>query len=871
MRAERLRVAILILAVVACAFFAWHFAMRGKWIESAIVFASPALVWLALARPVLFPYALFALLVPFDNLLGIGSSGTVTRLLGLASGACFLFAIVRTRRVIAPGATIAWIAAMLLYGAITLVWSIDPATGNLDWRTLFELGALYTIASLVPIQARDLRAIVAAVMLGGIIAGLYGIYTFHGEHAALLSAGATGRLWFSIGGHRLDVNLFADSLILPVALAMWAWLNARWGAYKLAVSAGLIVMLYAISLTASRESFLAIGAVVAVFGWRSRWGARVVPVLAGLALFGLLSPTVRQRFSDAISTGGAGRSAIWHVGLKAFEQHPVLGWGFGSFADAYNRAYLQVFQHYGAGWTRASHNLFVHYGVEGGICAIVLVLTVWISQWRQARDLRAISSLADLSTALCAALAGLFIAAMFIDLFATKTLWLAFALVAQARSAAIVAQGGERDVPTLSRARGPAAAAAAAALLIAIALPMTVRADAVPAHVRTYLYYTAANTNTEIPARFMARYATFIETAGGHAGRVRAFRAAGGRYALSYADPTFIPYCEPPFAPPAGRCAGPIGNDPALAESAWLHTADGVRLHRADAYTGEYQEILDPLAPEVARAVRRYTQTLSGAGVNAAFFDETGSELDGDFPSFGGQAAEIPTRNAWFLGERAIVAASSLPVILNGSGPDWGPAYGGAILKLPNVLGVNFEGCFSNRAIGLMNVRHDYWGRMERALLADQRLRKYVVCMMSGPFDPAQRVYALASWWLTYDPRWSVAAPVTRAADGYAIYPEYDIVPTEPDRSARSTVARFETGGVYVRMFARCYDRGISIGACAAVVNPDLVTHAIPRALRGFTRALALDNRSVYTGGSVRWQPRSSDTIGPTSGEILRR
>ena|GEM_PF-387182 len=869
MPAERVRIVILILAGVACSCFVWRFAMHGKWIESAIVFLGPALVWLALARPVLFPYALFALLVPFDNLLGIGSSGTVTRLLGLASGACFLFTIVRTRRIIAPGATIGWIAAMLLYGAITLVWSIDPTTGNLDWRTLFELGALYTIASLVPIRGRDLRVIVAAIIFGGVLAGLYGIYTFHGERAALLSADVTGRLWFSFGGHRMDVNLFADSLILPVALSMWAWLNARWGAYKLAVSGGLIVMLYAISLTASRESFLAIGAVVAVFGWRSRWGARVVPVLVGLALFGLLSPTVRERFSDAISTGGAGRSAIWHAGLKAFELHPVFGWGFGSFADAYNRVYLQVFQHYDAGWTRASHNLFVHYGVEGGICAIGLVLTVWISQWRQARDLRAISSLADLSNALCAALAGLFIAAMFIDLFATKTLWLAFALVAQARSAAIAAQQGETDIPTLPRARWPAAATAA--LLVAIALPMVTRADAIPAHVRTYLYYTAANTNTALPARFMAQYATFIETAGGHPGRVRAFRAAGGRYALSYADPTFVPYCEPAFAPPAGRCAGPIGNDPALTESAWLHTVDGVRLHRPDAYTGEYQEILNPLSPEVARAVHRYTKRLSEAGVNAAFFDETGSELDGDFISFGGQAAEIPTRNAWFLGERAIVSASSLPVILNGSGPDWGPAYGGAILTLPNVLGVNFEGCFSNGAIGLMNVRHGYWGRMESALLADARLRKYVVCMMSGPFDPAQRVYTLASWWLTYDARWSVAAPVTRAADGYAVYPEYDIVPMDPDRSAHTTVAQFQTGGVYVRTFARCYDRGAPIGACAAVVNPDLVPHAMPHSLRTFMRAMSLENRSVYTGGAVRWQPRSSNTIGPTSGEILRR
>ncbi|MHB8146155.1 MAG: O-antigen ligase family protein [Vulcanimicrobiaceae bacterium] len=871
MLAERVRVAMVMLTAVLCSCLAWRFGLHGNWVASAIAFLGPVLFWLAFERPVLFPYALFALLVPFDNLLGIGRSGTVTRLLGLASGVCFLLTIVRTRRVIAPGPTVFWIATMLLYGAITLVWTIAPTTGTLDWRTLFELAALYAIASLVPLQGRDLRVILTAIVIGGVIAGIYGIYTFHGEHAALLSADPIGRLRFAFGKRHLDVNLFADSLILPIALSMWAWLNARRGVFKFALSIGLIIMLYAISLTASRESFLAIGATVAVFGWRSRWRARVFPVLFGLVLFGFLSPTVRQRFSEAISTGGAGRSAIWHVGLKAFERHPVFGWGFGSFAEAYNRAYLQVFQHYDAGWTRASHNLFVHYGVEGGICAIILVLAVWTSQWAQARDLRAIPQLADLSNALCAALIGLFIAAMFIDLFATKTLWLAFALIAQVRSTAIGMYETQRRTPTLARPAARWPAVAAVVLLAATFLPSAVRADSTPRHVLTYLYYTAADTNTAIPASFMARYATFIETAGGHPGRVRAFRAAGGRYALSYADPTFVPYCEPPFVPPAGRCAGPIGDDPALSESAWLHAVDGARLHRSDAYTGEYQDILNPLSPEVSRAVHRYTQTLSMAGVNAVFFDETGSELDGDFPSFGGQAVEIPTKNAWFSGERAIIASSSLPVILNGSGEDWGPAYDGAILKLPNVLGVNFEGCFSNRDIGLMNVRHGYWMRMERALLADERMRKYVVCMMSGPFDPAQRIYALASWWLTYDPRWSVAAPVTRAPDGFAVYPEYDIVPTDPDWSAYATLARLKQGGVYVRTFARCYDRGVPIGACAAVVNPDLRPHSIPSSLGTFGRRLSLGDRSVYTGGTVAWQRRSSNTIGPTTAEILRR
>lgn len=868
MHERAIRAAVIVLAI-ACGLVCWHFASHGRYMQALLAALAPALLWSALRYPAFFPYGLFAVLVPFDNLLDVGGGGTLTRLLGLATGAAFAVRILRERRIVTNGVPLAWILAALLYFGVTLAWSIDPATGRTDWQTLFQLAALYAVVSLAPLRAAELRVVLAAVVAGGVLAALYGVWMFHDQMSALQSAAAASRLNLGFGNRTIDVNLFADSMILPLAISLTAWLACRWNALKLLLTGGIAVMLYAMSLTASRESFIAVGLTFGYLAWRSRWRARVLPVLAGMVLVGISSPMVRARFANSLSTGGAGRTSIWHVAIKAFEHRPILGWGFGSFAAAYNRFFMQVYQSYDAGWTRASHDLFMHYGVEGGIVGIALVLAIWWTQWSAARRTAAIPAVRDWANAVTAAFIGLFIAGLFIDIFATKTLWLAFCLAAQLRSAAAERPGRQRPRATYSHARW--AGSAAAALLFIAILPAQVRAAAAPAHVRTYLYYGAADTNVAVPASFMASHATFVETDGGHHRLVEAFKAAGGTYAVSYADPTFVPYCRAPFVAPAGRCSGPVGNTPGLPESAWLHETDGARLHRFDSYTGEYQEILNPLSPAVHDAVRRYTRQLAFPGIDAFFSDDTGSEVDGTFESFGGRAQEIAGAPAWRTGEERVIEAFSLPVILNGSAADWGPAYGGAMLRLPNVIGVNFEGCFSSSDAGMMGERHGYWLRMQRALLNDARFGKYVVCMMSGPFDAQQRLYALASWWLTYRQCCSVAAPVTRAPDGYAVYPEYDIVPQSPVEAAAEAIEKPAPGGAYVRRFDRCYQRGRPIGPCAAAVNPSMHAARLPASVRAYRYRLRVDPQSAYTGGRARWIAAASQMLAPMHAVILLR
>src|ERR1700681_648587 len=100
-----------------------------------------------------------------------------------------------------------------------------------------------------------------------------------------------------------------------------------------------------------------------------------------------------------------------------------------------------------------------------------------------------------------------------------------------------------------------------------------------PAHVRTWYYYGLNGVNESVPAAIMARYADYAEDDGYTAEHVKAFKAAGGRFAVAYSDPSYVPYCYPPFTAPAGRCDGPIGAF-ARDESAWFHGRDGTRGRR---------------------------------------------------------------------------------------------------------------------------------------------------------------------------------------------------------------------------------------------------------------------------------------------------
>lgn len=434
------------------------------------------------------------------------------------------------------------------------------------------------------------------------------------------------------------------------------------------------------------------------------------------------------------------------------------------------------------------------------------------------------------------------------------------------------------------------------AVLLALTLPASVTADAdagavseavlraeaahVPAHVRTWYYYGLVGVNAKVPPEVMARYADFVED-GDHGEFAARFKRAGGRYAAGYDDPAYIPYCDPPFVPPAGPCKWEYAKY-VTAESAWLHGRDGSRIRRYVAGDKQYQEALNPLSPAAHRAWREFTRDVArrAPALDFLFSDDSGGPLlAGDrsptsahFYDFNEAGAEIAGDVAFRDGWIAYLRESALPLILNGSDPVTGqPAYGGAFLRQPFVRGAVHEGCLRDEH-GPKTDRRDKWRNDVDSLLANTKLQRWAICFMLGTPTPENRVYALASWWLAYDPQWSVAAPIDAVPGQSALLPEYGIVPRFPLRTASDAVAALHSeSGAYVREFAGCYEHRTFVGGCAAVVNP--APHAVPfpRLAGTYRRTLALTSADVLHGGVATWTPGVPPALEPGTAVVVAR
>jgi hypothetical protein len=424
------------------------------------------------------------------------------------------------------------------------------------------------------------------------------------------------------------------------------------------------------------------------------------------------------------------------------------------------------------------------------------------------------------------------------------------------------------------------------ALLVAgiFAMPALATASE-PAHVLTFLYYQQSfgptNVNSKLSPRFMAEHADFIETSGFNNDAVNAFKAAGGRFGGAYIDPTYVPYCVPPFAEPAGACKGQVGNlNPP--GNAWFHDGGGLRVHRADGYTSQYQEFLNPASSATRQAVATWMNGYLRKSPRLDFFfsDDSGSTLRGPngtpaagmFFGFQGVGVEIATDAAWIAGENGLFSAVPRKLILNG-GDGFKPAYDGVFLRNGNVIGANHEGCFNSRFYqGAVNDTKGIWQAQADGLLADLPFHKYSLCMMNGNPTPSARLYALASWWMTYDPNYSVAAPIAPASDGNTVFPEFEIVPRAPVKTAKTSIRDLYAGGLYVREFTACFQDGTPIGPCAAIVNPSTTSQEIPKLKIRYTQQLVLNDASLASGGRVAWEALATGLgkLGPVQALILR-
>lgn len=434
--------------------------------EIALLALAPIGVYFGLRRPLLFPYGLYLLVVPFDPLFTFsgGPGTTLSRYLGIAVVASLVSRMVLLRRAYAPPwSWYAWCAVLVVMISST-IWSID-ATQTIGLSTMMvQLFAMYTLLAIYPASRADLSLVARLTAGCGTIAAAYGLFAY---------ASGTQRLQdtrLSIGNAKmhLDPNHYAAYFFIPAAiLVAWLLYEAKiWR--RVGISLCLAAVVLNVLLTGSRGGLISVGIVLLYSGIRARKYLTTGAVAVSAFLLSLAAPSVWQRFTDASQSDGSGRAELWAVGLAALKHYWLLGSGFGTFEFAYDQYFLNAYQRNFQGWTRPAHDLLIQSSVELGVAGAALVVFAWFASFRQNASIRFGEPLFAMRVASEAAILALFVEALTLDMLWYKYLWVALSfslIVANAYRPRAFGQArlARRSPAAAGRTRANASATARAA------------------------------------------------------------------------------------------------------------------------------------------------------------------------------------------------------------------------------------------------------------------------------------------------------------------------------------------------------------------------------------------------------------------------
>jgi hypothetical protein len=376
-------------------------------------------------------------------------------------------------------------------------------------------------------------------------------------------------------------------------------------------------------------------------------------------------------------------------------------------------------------------------------------------------------------------------------------------------------------------------------------------------HVKTWGYWGQPTEPAGVSAAYIASQLTFLEADPTH---VSQFRNAGGTYTVKYTDPSRVI---------------PANHEPlyTVPESGWFHDSSGRRISLS--YPGfGVQNMLNPEMAVTRSAYTTYTQQVAASGpYNYVEVDNTYYDLAGAFYGFSAAGVEAGSQSAYDNGVIALLDGSAITPIINGlsnaDGFPNGPS--GTTTFLSHAAGgIDNEGCLQSTYVKSLG----QWQFDENTLLYTSKQGKWSVCWGTSAQTRdahVERLFYLASVWLTYDPTYTVAFAQFASGHGLFVFPEYGIVPLSPVQSPASNISELQDGtGAYVREFRSCSQNGVSIGTCAAFVNPTGSTVSTPARARNYGSALVLDSNNAFDGGQAAWGSNTATTIAPHTALIVK-
>jgi O-antigen ligase len=248
--------------------------------------------------------------------------------LAVAGGLCAAGLLAATPGPLPPGwrRPAALLAALVLWGAVSAIWSIAPGRSLILAARLLGMFAAGIALALAAPRVAAPRRLVLALACGTAVALALAIVDYVTD-GGVLRHFHTRPYWPMLLDRFLTISAI---LALPLAAALGRLSPA------LGVAAAVVMAAAVFGLvdTGAKLALAVALPVAALAWWRQRATARVAAVLGFAAIVAaplLLPPLAAvpgaMRAADSVKASGGHRLLIWQFAGARIVQHPILGWG----------------------------------------------------------------------------------------------------------------------------------------------------------------------------------------------------------------------------------------------------------------------------------------------------------------------------------------------------------------------------------------------------------------------------------------------------------------------------------------------------------------------------------------------------------------
>lgn len=379
-----------------------------------------------------------ALWVPLVFLEGVPAFNLAGKAAGILIVVAWLGELHNRREVVAAAAVrarrlLAIVAALLVWLSLSVAWADDVGLALGDLWHWYALAVMFVIVITTVTTPRALRLVLAGFVAGAVLSVLIGIadgsFTGGGSGAARLEGGAG------------DPNYLASAIVASGVIAVSLLALTRGALRYWLVAAALAILVTGLVSSGSRGGMLAAGAALvlafAVFKRRRAYVAAAGAVAIGVAVLAFVNvPDTWERVTDFDDDNG--RSSLWTVGQRMWEDAPLVGVGLNNFV-VHSADYVRepgTLENVGIVVERphVPHNTYLQALAETGVVGFALFLgfcgACLRSMWVAARRFHGagLNSFETVAQAVVVATASVLAAAMFLSAGTDKRLWLLLAL-----------------------------------------------------------------------------------------------------------------------------------------------------------------------------------------------------------------------------------------------------------------------------------------------------------------------------------------------------------------------------------------------------------------------------------------------------------